>query len=55
VSTAAGWDGVLEHIAKRQPGVAALYMLSFLFLSLTILMAKDRTAYSLAGVATPSD
>lgn len=38
VSTAAGWDGVLKPISKDYPVMAALYMLSFLFLSFTILL-----------------
>lgn len=38
MSTAAGWDGVLLQISETYPGIAALYLISFLFISLTILL-----------------
>lgn len=38
LSTAAGWDGVLEQISEVGPFVAAIYLLSFLYISFTILL-----------------
>lgn len=38
VSTGAGWDGLLKQISENKPGLAAAYMISFLYISFTIIL-----------------